>query len=300
MDDNTLKRYILKDRGSRVAPSGFTGEYVLKHHVRSVILTSLVVLFIGLPPSAVLADSRDDDRFRVEIGAFLQAFETTLRLDSETLGRGTEIDLESDLGLMKDQDNFRLDGAFRMGRKHRIEFGYVSWNRSNSHVIDEEIHWGEETYPINATIRTSIATDVYKLSYKYSFVNNDRFEAGISGGFSVFDLFASLDAEADGGDAGFESEDVIAPVPLLGGFFDWKISPNLVLRTTGELFDLSTGGLNGHMSDLKGTINWYPWRNIGIGAGFNRVSLRYLNEGPAELEFKYVYSGVTAFVIFSF
>ena len=267
---------------------------------RWAAFASLLVLCIGLLPSAVLADSRDDDRFRIELGTFLQAFETTLRLDSETLGRGTEIDLERDLGLMKDQNNFRLDGAFRIGRKHRIEFGYISWNRANSHVIDEEIRWGEEIYPINATIRTASGTDAYKLSYKYSFVNNDRYEAGISGGVSVLDIFASLDAESGGGDAAFESEDVIAPVPLLGGFFDWKITPNLVLRTTGEVFDLSTGGLNGHMSDLKGTLNWYPWRNIGLGAGFNRVGLRYLNEGPAELEFKYIYSGVTAYVIFSF
>jgi hypothetical protein len=234
------------------------------------------------------------------MGVFLEAFETTVRLDSETLGRGTEIDFENDLGLKKDQNNFRLDGTFRLARKHRIEFGYTSWSRDNRRIIDTEIQFGDEIYPVDAEILTSSATDVYKLAYKYSFVNSDRYEAGISGGFSVFDFDASLDVIAGGGGASFESEEVVAPVPLLGGFFDWKISDNLVMRATGEVFDLSTGGLDGHLSDLKGTLNWYPFRNVGFGAGFNRVALRYLDDGDAEVEVKYVYSGVMAYAIFSF
>jgi len=274
---------------------------MMRRQGRWIFTASIFLICSVLLPTILLADSRNDHRFRFEIGAFLQAFETTLRLDSETLGTGTEIDLERELGVQKDQDNFRVDGAFRMARKHRIEFGYVSWNRNRTRVIDEELQFGDEIYPINATIRTSNQTDAYKLAYKYSFINNERYEAGISGGFSVFDIFASLDAESGGGSAGFESGDVLAPVPLLGGFFDWKINPNLVLRTTGEVFDINTSGISGTVSDVKGTINWYPWRNIGIGAGFNRVGIRYLDEdGAAELEFKYVYSGVTAFVIFSF
>jgi hypothetical protein len=268
---------------------------------RWIPFIAILLFHFVLLPTAVLADSRDDDRFRIEVGAFLQGFETTLRLDSETLGTGTEIDLERDLGVLNNQNNFRLDGAFRMGRKHRIEFGYVSWNRDSIEVIDIELQFGEEIYPINSTIRISSQTDAYKLAYKYSFVNGDRYEAGISGGFSVFDIFSSLDDVSDEGVAAFESEEVLAPIPLIGGFFDWKITPNLMLRTTGEVFDINTSGINGHVSDLKGTINWYPWRNIGIGAGFNRVGIRYFNEDVTnELKFKYVYSGMTAFVIFSF
>ncbi len=260
----------------------------------------LIALCLILCPSLLAAENRDEDLLNLELGVFLEAFETRVRLDSETLGTGTEINFEDDLGLGKDQNNFRLDGTFRLARKHRLEFGYTSWSRRNDRVIDEEIQFGDETYPVNAELRTSSSTDVYKLAYRYSFVNNDRFEAGISGGLSVFDFGASLDVIAGGGGASFESEEVVAPVPLLGGFFDWKINDKLVLRTTGEIFELSTGGLDGHMSDLKGTLNWYPFRHVGFGAGFNRVGLRYLDDGAAEVEVKYVYSGIMAYAIFSF
>jgi hypothetical protein len=263
-------------------------------------MRTLIALCLILCSSFVAADNREDDRFNIEVGLFLEAFETTLRLDSEILGRGTEINFEDDLGLNKDQNNFRLDGSFRLARKHRLDFGYTSWSRSNNRVIDTEIQFGDEIYPVNAEIRSSSAFDVYKLAYKYSFVNSDRFEAGISGGFSVFDFGASLDVVTGGGGAEFEKEEFVAPVPLLGGFFDWKIGDKLVLRTTGEIFDLNTGGLDGHVSDVRATLNWYPWRRVGFGAGFNRVVLRYLDDGLGEIELKYVYSGVMVYAIFSF
>ncbi len=263
-------------------------------------MKTLIALCLVLCPSFVAADNRDEDRFSIELGIFLEAFETTARLDSETLGQGTEIDFEDDLGLNMDQNNFRMDGAVRLARKQRIEFGYTSSSRDSNWVIDTEIQFGDEIYPANATIRTVNNTDVYKLAYKYSFVNNDRYEGGISGGLSLFEFDLALDVIADGGGASLESEEVVAPVPLLGGFFDWKISKTLVLRTTGEIFDLSTGGLDGHMSDLRGALNWYPFRNIGFGAGFNRVGLRYLEDGPGEFQIKYVYSGIMAYAIFSF
>ncbi len=272
----------------------------MKMRSRSGVTVSILILCTCMMVTVIHADSREDDRFRMELGAFLQSFETTLRLDSETLGKGTEINLENDLGLLDGQDNFRIDGTLRMADKHRLDFGYVSWNRHNTRVIDEELQFGDEIYPINATIMTRHSTDVFKFVYKYSFINSDTFEAGISGGLSVFDVAASLDVEAGGGGASAESEDLIAPVPMLGGFFDWKINPKLVLRTSGEVFDLSTGGYEGHVSDVKGTINWYPWRHFGLGAGFNRVGIRFLDDGPNAFEFKYVYSGATAFVIFSF
>lgn len=272
----------------------------MKIQNRSIVAISILLFFISMLTTITLADSRDDNRFEIELGVFRQSFDTTLRLDSETLGGGTDIELENDLGLLVDQDNFRFDGTIRMGEKHRLELGYVSWRRNNTRVIDEEIQFGDEIYPVNATILTMNSTDAYKFVYKYSFVNSDTFEAGISGGVSVFDFVASLDVEANGGSAAAESESLIAPVPMLGGFFDWKINKKLVLRTSGEVFDLSTGGFDGHVSDIKGTINWFPMRNFGLGAGFNRVGIRYLDDGPAELVFKYVYSGAMAYLILTF
>jgi hypothetical protein len=263
-------------------------------------MKTLIALCLVLCPSFVAAENRGDDRFSIELGVFLEAFETTVRLDSETLGKGTEIDVENDLGLSTDQNNFRFDGTFRITRKQRLEFGYTSWNRDGDRVIDTEIHFGDEIYPVNTTIRSMNATDVYKLAYKYSFLNGERFETGLSFGVSVFDIATSLSAEAVGGGTQFESVTTVGAVPLLGGFFDWKIGDNLVLQTTGELFDLSTGGLDGHMSDLRGALNWYPFRNVGFGAGFNRVGLRYLEDGPGEFQIKYVYSGIMGYAIFSF
>ncbi len=50
-----------------------------------------------------------DERFRLDLGGFFQKFTTTIRVDSPTTGRGTEINLEDDLGISSNQANIEVN-----------------------------------------------------------------------------------------------------------------------------------------------------------------------------------------------
>ena len=89
--------------------------------------------------------------FRVGGQAFTR-FRTSVRIDSETLGQGTEITLEDATNLEEDIAVARLDGVYRFTDKHNVGFSYYDIDRTGSAIIDEEITWDGEVFPVSQNI----------------------------------------------------------------------------------------------------------------------------------------------------
>jgi hypothetical protein len=58
--------------------------------------------------------------FRIDAGAFLASFDTTLRVDSKTIGQGTDINLEDDLAYDDSTATYLINGYWRFARRHRL------------------------------------------------------------------------------------------------------------------------------------------------------------------------------------
>jgi hypothetical protein len=65
-----------------------------------------------------------EERFKFGGGVFFPSFDTKLRVDNNTIGNGTEVDLENDLGLSSDEATFWLGGYWRFAAKHRSGVAY--------------------------------------------------------------------------------------------------------------------------------------------------------------------------------
>jgi hypothetical protein len=76
---------------------------------------------IGAP--AAIAQTEDDDKFRLSAGVFFTDRETDTRFDSVFGTPGTNVDMENVLGLDKSDSVFRIDGQYRFANKHQINFG---------------------------------------------------------------------------------------------------------------------------------------------------------------------------------
>ena len=91
----------------------------MRSHRALALVAPVAALLLLLPPRPATAQGQTDytsakgmdERLRVDLGGFFQKFTTTVRLDSETTGRGTEVNLEDDLGL--DSTQAALVGGIR-------------------------------------------------------------------------------------------------------------------------------------------------------------------------------------------
>jgi hypothetical protein len=274
---------------------------------RACIVSILACLCLGVFGSSFAASRKvyspggdKEDRFSISLGGFLVRFDTKARVDSDTLGVGTEIDLENQTALKRSDTDLMLDGRLRLGRRHYLDFEAKFFSRRASTTIDEEIQFEDEIFDIDADVSTKFDNDVYKLAYRFSFLKNDRVEAGVSLGISAFDVGVALSAEGEGGAVQTATEDFIAPIPVLGLRFDVPLGGEWFFRAGGEYFKVSVDDHEGSLSDIFATFDWYPFEHFGFGVGYNRVNISYNDLSGAEIDFSYTYSGTMIYATYVF
>ena len=103
---------------------------------------------------------------------FLPIVNTEARFDS-SLGNGTDMDLETDLGLDSSDSVFRVDGYFRFNERHRADFSVFDLSRKNSKQIERDIQWGDTLYSIDTVVKSDNGLSIYKAAYTYSFLNGE-------------------------------------------------------------------------------------------------------------------------------
>jgi len=269
--------------------------------------------FIALATPAAAQSYADvkgmDERFSLDLGGFFQDFTTTLRLDSATLGNGTTIDFERDLGQDSKKTSFRTQGYWRFGRHGRFDFGLLTYVRSASHTITKDIQFGDHVYRAGATVDSRFSVTEVDAYYAYSFVNTGQLELGAKLGISA--LFHTTSIEGSGSISGpggtvssnraVDDRTFVAPIPAIGVYARYTLLPGLWI--SGQLRGLPTvtiSGYSGSMIDTGGFISWYPWKNVGFGGGYAYTKITAGHDANPAISVDYSYSGLTAYLSLAF
>jgi hypothetical protein len=237
---------------------------------RSLILSS-ILLASPIVGAQEVADEQDNKRFSYRVGAQLfTSYSSTLRIDSEILGRGTEFTLENDLNVEQNFEILRLDGVYRFGRRHAVAASFYDIHRTGNRRISRDIKIGDEVFPVNTVVESSFDQDVLKLAYRYQFMNRPKLDMSASFGLHTMQLEHSV-RSANGALAQSNSAD--APLPVLGIHGSYRFAPKWRFIGSAEWFDVQTGDLQGTFLDAIVSVEHDTFENFGFGFGFNRLKL---------------------------
>ena len=254
------------------------------------------------------AEDRDPLAARVilDVGEFFLSTDTRVRVDGETTGRvGTDLDYDDTFGL-GDFDRFRVDALWRIARRHSIRAMYFENNRSSTRNITRDIHFGDETFPVGASVTSSSELTVAQLSYDYAFLRRERYELAGSIGVHMLDIGLSLNATLTGPSGSVsavgENATTTAPLPVLGLRAAWRLPHNLYLTAQLQYFQIEFDPYSGSLTDLKATLVWQATDHFGIGVGYNDFGFRFdlEDEGHFNGRLRWNYGGAIAFVSFVF
>jgi hypothetical protein len=240
------------------------------------------------------------DRFNVRGGPFFASHDTRARVDSETLGIGTLVNLEDDLGLQSSTRTGRIDGYVRLGRRHQIRGGFISLRRGANVRLQRQVQWGSEVFNVDVGVESAVDLKLIPANYRFSVVKSDRVDIGLSAG--VFALVA--DARVAAPEAGIsEGESATFPLPVFGGDFDVAVAPRVFLIGGVEYFGLSIQDVSGSWSEFRGGVEVFPLRNVGLGAAYRHVNIEIDGTdaltgapGDTQLFFDYRFSGPQAYL----
>lgn len=243
------------------------------------------------------AIAQEDPRFSISIGAFFTDRESQTRVDGDE-GRGTDVDLEDDLGLKKSDTVFRVDGYWRFAEKHRFDFSVFDLSRSSSKQIEREIIWEDTTYPISSTVETDLDLAIYKAGYTWMFLKRDRSFLGATVGLYVADMKATLSASSVGS---VESNDLTAPLPVIGLRGEYRFADRWAFRGSGEIFAVDYGDYEGSLYDVFAGLDFGVTEAIAVGVGVNAVELDVrVSKNRLDGDLNWQYEGALVYLKFDF
>ncbi len=242
------------------------------------------------------------ERFTIGVGFFGSFFDTSLRLGSEE-GSGTEISLEDDLGFDTKKFDFRTNGFVRLGRRHRISFGYFALSRNSSKVLDEEIEFGDEIFPVDAEVNADFKTEFALLGYSFSFLAREKVEVGVGLGLSAMFTKVGIEAVGSVSDEDFEAVEerttATFPVATLGLDASWAPLSRMVVRgSIGGLY-VKVSGITASVGNADAGVEYFFTRGFGAGVGYAYTKLQVEESEDPPLKISYRYSGLLLYGVFA-
>jgi len=284
---------------------------------RAALPGAVCALLLGLPavPAALAGDSSSSltparvlsDEWHFELGGLWADFNSSFQMSRDKLA-GTSVNLEDDLGLSSDTTTWVLNGFWRFGSASSVGFAYTSFNRDGSNKLDQSVTIGDTIYDVDARIDSSLDLDFLQLYYRWSAINNGKTEAGFTFGLSTYKLKASFSGEGtvDGnGEETYrrnakETEDVVAPIPVVGLFINYAFTPNLILMANANFFRIDVSGVSGTVISSQASLDWYFTKNFGVGASIFGNNVRTDVSGSTDWNVNVNQSGFGAHASFVF
>ena len=233
-------------------------------------------------------DHEIEDRFYITIGGFEQdEMRTTIRVDAKTaqggIAAGAVIALESLFSVDDQVTTARLDGWYRLNRKSRINWTYWKTDRDGLSVYesDNPITIGNVTISQGDSVEIEDKSTLLAVSYAYSFIHLEKFEAWLGGGFNFQRVETTIVVDVGGQGAQTFNEEAKAtvPLPLLNFGMRYSFSKRLRMLVTQQLFGLRVGDFSGRLNDTRILAEFNITRHFGFGGGLERFSLQVDAEG---------------------
>jgi len=164
---------------------------------------------------------------------------------------------------------------WRPFRRHELSATHFSAPRDGFREIDEEIVFGDETYPVSAQVTSELDVDYTSISYTYWARRTDRDGIGISLGAAALSFDASVNAESDDLSVTLSEEaETDVPVALIGLQGRVAFSP----RVHGEasvatLPRVTIEGYTGDALTGMARLEFRPLSWLGVGAAYHYFRL---------------------------
>ena len=259
----------------------------------------LLAATLALPAVVQAEEEPLLDRFRIEIGEFFISHASTSAELAARVGpitAGTRIDFDQDLEVSDSETVGRIDGFYRFTPRSRIDFSYFKVDRDGTALTPFDIDFGDISIPAGTAVRSFFDQEVLRAAYGFSFYNVPKVELGLSAGLHISKIGMGIQAPAKADQA-----ETTAPLPVVGVFFRYNLSPRWRLVSKNEIFFIQTDDFEGSLTDIRFGVEHQTFKNAGFGLGFNRIALSIeADDGEFRGEFDNTLSGFQLYVFANF
>ena len=228
---------------------------------------TLVLIFVGIlffPVSAYC-----DWFFDTEVGYVWPGY-IDVRIPNET---GTLFSLKDDLPA-ESKLIYRLRLGYRFNPKHSVSILFAPLSLNAQGSVDKDIFFNGDFFPANTDLRAFYKFNSYRLTYRFDFVNAEKWKVGLGLTAKIRDAEVRLEdneKSSSNTDFGF--------VPLLNFRVEWIFSTKMSLLLEGDA--LASPGGQGRAEDVLLALFYRLNDSFNFKAGYRIL------EGGADVESVY-------------
>lgn len=260
---------------------------------RSMLAGIVWLSGLAAGPQSSLAAEPWSESFEVRAGAVTLDIDSSFRIDSRRLGRGTTLDAEDQLGLDDEDTVSRVELGWRFAPRHQFSAGYFDLSRDARTLTEAEFQVGNVIFPQGIAVATDFELSLVDFSYSYSLVQTDRFELAPLVGLYWMDFDVSIASES----IGLREEDSEQfPLPTVGVSAIYQLSPEWRIRGRAQYFSFSYDDYKGEIVEFGAALEWSAWSRFRLGAGYSRIDLDVENKESNGGRGAYLYDGIWAYL----
>ena len=277
----------------------------------SLALAIGLLVASAIPGAAQGTDSLRNhlyNRWQISVSGTELILATDIRVDP--INRtGTEIDVESDLGMNKYAFEPRASLGWRFSRRHQIEIGYFLAQRDGNQRLTRDIVFADTTFNTGLQVDSKLGTNQAFLTYRYAISARERRQIGIGLGIGAIFLKLKLGTVVGVTDGGPDttmvrfsaSQDITGPTLSLGGYGQWRVGDRWYLGGDLRGIWLDVSNIKATQFEAGFSANYYFTNWFAIDLGYSLGSYRVTVErrssntkrfGLASGDFDYVVNGI--------
>lgn len=225
-----------------------------------VLITGIILTSIFVNPAAATIS------FSVESGQVSGGY-NDVRIPNET---GTLFSLTDDFDL-ESKAYYRLTVSYDINEKHHISALFAPLSLDASGTAGKDIMFNDSLFTSGTDLTAKYTFNSYRLTYRYTLVNNDKFRFGL--GFTGKIRDAAIKVEENGR---YSEKTNVGFVPLVNFSLKYMLSPRISLLLEGDA--LASPGGQGRAEDVLAAVNF------GINNYFNIYAGYRILEGGADVD----------------
>ena len=214
--------------------------------------------------------------FSLDVGIFYPDRDTSLRVNGSVSAENQEFDFDEGAG-RKDSDNiFAAEMAWRFRGNWSLLAQYFDSSRSTSRVLQEDIQWGDVVFGAGSNASGGTSMEVTRLFVGKNLDALPNHDLGLGLGIHWLHIGAFIQGTIiANGQPMTEGRSVSAdgPLPNLGMWYRYSISPRLAFRTRLDLMSASVGEYSGLLLNASAGLNYRVTEHFGIGVSYNLFEL---------------------------
>jgi hypothetical protein len=233
-----------------------------------VLCRCLLDLAPGAPAPAALAlesnSALPGKQGGAHQGGELARFDGSVRLGSDAVGLGREVNLEDAVGPDAATRHVRRGGYWRFGETSRHEAKPDSLPLQPHREPHPPARRHGERHDVpgwNGGLAGLVVQDL-RATYGHSFLLDERTDLSATAGLDTLPF--RLDC---GSISSNESQHFTAPLPVLGLHGDSALTPGLCRKQGVDLSSLGHGDSRVSLTEVDLGVAWYPWERLGPGRG---------------------------------